>query len=201
MADTKVSGLPAVSSVVSGAEFPCNDVGTSRKATAAQMQLFMGVQKVRLSSDLTNATTTLTKVTGLDTTMGVGTWDFRYMIRYQSDTVTTGIKFSVNHTGTTTSAVVNAMFQENTTLAVTGAADQTQVTFGLVSGGAARAVSTTVDVVKTTSVDTTNSDMLMVIYGSIVVTVSGNIELYHGSEAATTTTVKQDSYLILNQIA
>ncbi len=153
-----------------------------------------------LTADQTNATTTFAKVTNLDQVVGVGTWAFKYLIRYRSDTTTTGIKFAVNHTGTVTSFVANAWYQENTTAAATGAADQAHITFGLVAGGAARAKSTSVAMVQTASVDTINADMLMILEGLMVVTVSGNIELYHASEAATTTTVKQDSALILTKI-
>lgn len=41
MADSKTSALTAVSSVTSGQEFPVNDSGTSKKATAAQIKTFV----------------------------------------------------------------------------------------------------------------------------------------------------------------
>jgi hypothetical protein len=44
-------------------------------------------------------------------------------------------------------------------------------------------------------------DMLMMITGHAVVTVSGNLELYHASEAATTTTVKAQSAVRLTKVA
>lgn len=42
MADTKTSALPAVASVTAGQEFPVNDGGTSKKATAAQIKTYTG---------------------------------------------------------------------------------------------------------------------------------------------------------------
>lgn len=153
-----------------------------------------------LSAGLTNSGTTFAKVTNLDQVVGVGTWAFKYLVMYRSDTTTTGIKFAVNHTGTVTSFVANGRYQENTTAAATGAADQVHITFGLVAGGATRSKSATTALVQTASVDTINVDMLMVIEGLMVVTVSGNIELYSAGEAATVTTVMKDSSLILTKI-
>lgn len=43
MADSKTSGLPAVASVTDAQEFPVNDGGTSRKATALQIKTYAGV--------------------------------------------------------------------------------------------------------------------------------------------------------------
>lgn len=53
----------------------------------------------------------------------------------------------------------------------------------------------------TLSVDTINVDMLMIIEGTFVCTVTGDLELWHGSETAASTTVKAGSSLILQKIA
>lgn len=201
MADTKISGLAAASVVAATNEFAINEAGTSKKATAAQIKTFVGLTTKALSADLGNSTTTFAKVTNLDQATGTGTWAFKYLIRYQSSTAGTGVKFSVNYTGTVTSFVASARYQESTTAAAAGTADQAHVTFGIVAGGAARAKSATVAVVQTATIDTINADMLMIIEGLMVVTVAGNIELYHASETAAATTVKQDSALILTQVA
>lgn len=42
MVDTKISGLPAATSVTAADEFAMNDAGTSRKATASQIRDFVG---------------------------------------------------------------------------------------------------------------------------------------------------------------
>lgn len=42
MADSKTSALPAVASVADAQEFPVNDAGTSKKATAAQVKTYIG---------------------------------------------------------------------------------------------------------------------------------------------------------------
>ncbi len=203
MADTKISAMSAASAVADANEFAINEAGTSKKVTAVQIREYCGgtITK-KLSATLGNATSTLTKVTNLDQATGTGTFTFRYFIRYQSDTTASGVQFSVNHSGTLTSFVANARFQESTTAAVAGTADQAHVTFGLVSGGAARAKSTGTAIVQTVTTDSTNSDMLMIIEGVFVCTVSGNLELYAAKEAAAAGNMStmQDSVLILQKI-
>ncbi len=204
MADTKISAMSAATAVAAANEFAVNEAGTSKKVTGTQIREFCGgIITKKLSASLANSTSTLTKVTNLDQATGTGTFTFRYFIIYRSDTAASGVQFSVNHTGTLTSFVANARFQESTTAAVAGTADQAHATFGLVSGGAARVKSTTTAIVQTVTTDTTNSDMLMIIEGVFVCTVTGNIELYAAKEAAAagTMTTMQDSVLILQKIA
>lgn len=155
-----------------------------------------------LASDLTNATTTAAKVTGLDYTMGVGTWIFEYVILWRSDTTTTGVKFGCNHTGTvsffcydmygtTADITTNTSVMDQDVLLTTGAT---------MSAWAARAKSVTAPMIAA-GVDTVNLDQMMLITGIAVVTAGGNIELYHASEAATTTTVKAQSALRLTKVS
>ena len=134
--------------------------------------------------------------------VGPGTWVFHYFIRHQAAATTTGIAFSVNHTGTVTSFVANARAVGGATVATKEASNQavTGATLNLTVGGSARAKSATVNMGVTASVDVAGADMLTIIEGLMVVTVSGNIELYSASEVAAQTTVKQDSSLILQKI-
>mgnify|MGYP001566972366 CR=1 FL=1 len=180
------AGVPSGGAEIGGDQWNANHDGFITKA---------------LSADLSNSTTTLTKVTNLDQTVGVGTWAFKYFIRHQAAATTTGIKFSVNHTGTLTSFVANKRIVESTTAASTGAQSGAANGVTLISGGSARAKSTTVPLGTTISADALDADMLTIIEGLMVVTVSGNIELYHGSEVAAATTVKKDSALIIIKIA
>lgn len=107
-----------------------------------------------LASDHSNATTTATEVSGLTQNVGVGTWLFEYFVIYRSDTTTTGIKFSVNHTGTVTFFVYDAMYVDNSATASTGAADQDALatTAQVMGAYAARAKSTSGTMI-TASVD------------------------------------------------
>ncbi len=200
MADTKVSALGAVTLPLDGTEtFPIADSGTSYKITALEM----GLQRVKaLSADVSNSTTTTAKVTGLDTTTGTGTFIFRYYVRYQSSAATTGVKFDVNHSGTVTSFVWQQRMVDVSATASTNAADQDQIIAagGVMSAMASRAKGTA-GRGTTISVDTINADMLIIIEGLFICTVSGDLQLYHGSETANSTTVKAGSSLILTRTA
>lgn len=155
-----------------------------------------------LSANQTISSATMAKVTNLDQTAGVGTWVFQYYVLYRSDTATVGVKLGVNHSGTVTTFVTEATGVEATTAASTGAADQVHAAFGLRSGGSSRAKSTSAAIYGSTSVDTVNADMLAIINGIMVVTVSGNLELYFGSETTGTgvQTIMKDSSLVLTKI-
>ena len=203
MANTKISALAADDTVDADDEFMINEAGTSKKVTAALLKVFVGnFSCVKAATSLFNDVhTSLVKATALDQTTGTGTFVFEYFVRYQSDTAASGISVSVNHTGTVTSFVANARWQEATTLAATGATDQAHATFGMVGGGAARAASATVALAATTSVDTLNADMLMIIEGLIVCTVDGNLELYFAPEtAAGGATIMADSTLCITKV-
>ena len=65
--------------------------------------------------------------------------------------------------------------------------DQVHAAFGLKSGGANRAPSTTVSIFGPTAADTVNADMLAIIKGVVKVTVQGDLQLYFGSEATGST--------------
>lgn len=155
-----------------------------------------------LSADLTNATTTAAKVTNLDLALGVGTWVFEYFLLWRSDTTTTGIKFGCNHTGTVTFFCYDmyGMTADITTNTALMDQDVLLTTGATMSGWAARAKTTTAPMIAS-GVDTINLDQLMFIAGIAVVTVAGNLELYHASEAATTTTVKAQSALRATRIS
>ena len=153
-----------------------------------------------LSADQSNSTTTPTEVTALSLTTGIGVFVFRYAVLYQAAATTTGIRLSVNHTGTVTAFVAWWYGVDNTALAATGALDQDAVaaTMQVFSVNAARAKSTA-GWGTSISVDTANADMLAVIEGLVIVTVDGDLELWHGSEVAAQSTVKAGSSLILTR--
>jgi len=53
----------------------------------------------------------------------------------------------------------------------------------------------------TVGVKTTATDTLMIVQGIIIVTVAGNLELWHSSETATATSVEVGSSLMVNKTA
>lgn len=158
------------------------------------------VQLVTLSADQSNSTVTPTEVTGLSTVTGIGNYVFEYFLLLQSAATTTGHRLSVNHDGTVSSFVANVAWGAGTT-ASADAPDQDMVAAGgqITSQFAARAKSTA-GWGTTTAVDTANADVLYTITGLMIVTIAGNIELWHGSEVAAASTVKAGSSLRLSKM-
>lgn len=154
-----------------------------------------------LAALVTNSTTTAAKVTGLDTVCGTGTWIFEYFLRTQSSVVTTGVKLGVNHTGTVTFFDYDMYVSTADITTSTGLADQDVVltTGANFSVWAQRAKSTTAPLI-TSGTDTINVDNLVMISGLAIVTVSGNMELYHASETAVATRVEAGSALRLTKV-
>lgn len=192
MADTKVSALPLVSFPLTGDEYvPVVQGGTSKRLPLVGGGLW--IPRV-LAATQSNSTTTTSKVTGLDLgPLPAGTYQFQYLIRYQSSAATTGVKFDVNFSGTVTSFIWNQRWVDTSNVATaTGAnapdQDAIATTGHVVQAFASRAKGTAGRGV-TASVDTLNADMLMTIEGMMIVTVAGDLQLYHGSETANATSV------------
>ena len=114
--------------------------------------------------------------------------------------MTTGVRFSVNFTGTQTAFVANLKFAAGTT-ASADAPDQDFVAAGaqIISSFNARAPSNA-GWGTTLSVDTINANMYDELDGIIVVTVAGNLQLFHGSGVAAASTIKAGSALIINKL-
>lgn len=204
MADTKISALAAVAAAALANELAVNEAGTSKKLTVSQLADLIGVRSKNLAADEISdepTDTTMGRVVGLDYTLAVGRWWFEYRCIYRSSAAATGVKFGVNFSGTQTQFVVEATGSEGTTAASTGAMDQVHAAFGLRSGGGNRAPSTTTAIFGSASVDTVNADMLTIIKGVINVTVSGDLQLYFGSEATgSTQTIMAGSALRVTKV-
>lgn len=155
-----------------------------------------------LTADQTISSTTMAKVTGLDQTVAAGTYWFEYRVIWQTTVTATAIKLGVNFSGTQTRFVTESTMTESTTAASAGTADQVHAAFGLKSGGASRAPSTTVSIFGPTTADTVSADMLAIIKGVIVITVQGDLQLYFGSEATgSTQTIESGSALRLTKVS
>lgn len=138
----------------------------------------------RLSADSASITTITLSASVMTTTgVGAGTWKFKYSLIYQTVATTTGINFGVNHTGTTGAFVTSSWFVTSGGAAATALGDQvTSNTANLVEGKSQRTKGSVFG--STLGVDTVNADMLMVIEGIIIVTVSGSLELTIASEVS-----------------
>lgn len=158
---------------------------------------------VRLASDLSNSTTTAAEVTGLQATLGAaGTYVYQYDIIYQAAVTTTGVKFSVNFTGTTTRHVNFQYWSDVSATASTAVPDQDNVgAAGHVMGTFASRGNSNAGRGVTLSVDTANADMYMCFQGILIAGGSGDLELWHGSEVAAQSTVMAGSSLRIWQTA
>lgn len=183
--------------------------GTTKKITAATvlagLQFLGGVPRVkRVGTQHANATVTGTKVTDLDIALEIGTYIFNYYMITRSATATTGIQFGVNFTGTGT-PIEHFRFMDNATVINTDTHamdDQGSLAFGTVQGMANRVKTTTAPNMGTTvGFATAATDTLCMIEGLVIVTVAGNLELWHSSETTTSTTVEVGSSLMVVKTA
>jgi len=153
-----------------------------------------GMPKVsRLNTQHDNATTTPTEIAnGLEMTgLVAGTYKFQYNIIHQAGLTTTGVRFNANFSGTVSSFVYWRRFYGLIATAADANQDQTSVlAAGQVMQGWADKTKQTTEVTGVTlSTDTAASDMLTIVEGIFVATGTGDLELWHGSEVAATTSV------------
>lgn len=209
MTASRISALPAVSTPSGTLAIPCDDGGTTKKVTPAQLEAYlegMGMPMVKAitGSAASSTSTTPAKVTDLDYTTPVGTYIFEYYLRWRTATATTGLKLDVNHSGTVTSFVWQQRWVDTSATAATAVPDQDAVAAaGQVQGAFASRAKGTAGRGVLLSADTVNADMLTIVEGIAVVTVAGDMQLYHGAEvaAAGAVTIQPGSALRLTKVA
>lgn len=208
MPDTKISALPAVSAGAVTNELAVNEAGTSKKVTLDQVRTLLqtlGMPRItRLGSQHLLASTTGTKVTGLDQTLEAGTYTYKYSLIVRSATLTVGPMLGVNFTGTGAPRSMFRFADASTALTaeVHSMGTQGNKAFGFISGMADNTESTTAPAMGTTvGVQTINADILCFIEGVVIVTASGALELWHSSETATNTSVEVGSSLVVIRTA
>lgn len=154
-----------------------------------------------LAGDQSNSTVTPTEVTGLSVvSVQPGVYTFDYYILYNSGVTTTGVRFDVNFTGTVTSFVWNQYWSDLSATAATAVPDQDNIgAAGHVMASFASRAKGTAGRGTTLSTDSAGSDMLMRIEGLMIVTVAGDLELWHGSEVAAISTIKAGTSLVLTK--
>lgn len=197
MADSKISALSAVASLSGSEEFAVNQGGTTKKVTPAQVLSFLqslGAPRVwALGADHAISSTTATEVSGLGPmTLEAGTYIFQINVIAQSATTSVGIMLGINFTGTAATKVFKMRAATTGTTAISGVVDDAGATSGQTEESVAQSnYSTTApNMGFTGGVATANSNVLLIIEGVLIVTVAGDLELWHGSETATSTTVK-----------
>lgn len=206
MADSPISALTAAAAAAVANELEINEAGTSKKITITQLvtllqTLGMPIVK-KLTGDHTLASATASKLTDLDTTLAAGTWHFKYALIASSSLTTNGLSFGLNFSGTAANRAFLLRYPSTGTTASSGVADDVGALTGQIhESNPQTAFSTTTGNMTFTGVATNDAKFLVVIEGVLVVTVSGDIQLYHGSEGATNTSVYAGSSLTLIRTA
>ena len=157
----------------------------------------------RLSADHAISATAATEVTGLEIpNLQPGSYVASYYLLVQSATTTVGFGLGINFTGTAANPRIFLRHPTTGASAATGVADDVAnvLTGSLVEGRAAQAYSTTAPNMLNTGVATVNSDCFVQITVLITVTAAGNLELWHSSETATSTTVKAGSCVVVQPV-
>lgn len=219
MADTKISALAAASAAAAANELAINEAGTSKKLT---VQLLADFLKKRAAGATTAAgdyetwlvlsansgsITGTAFVTVMEiTSVGAGRYWFRCELIYQTTATTTGINVTATHTGTTTTWIMRAGFPTTGGSAATKAATSVAqaTTLGLweteaelTKGNAIGTVSNFI-----ISVNAANTNQIVVIEGSFVVTVSGDFQIRLSAElAALVCTAREGSFLELKKLS
>lgn len=152
----------------------------------------------RLATLHTVSSTTATEVTGLSIN-GVpsGSYVVEWYLLVQSDTAGTGLTFSVNFSGTVTKMSAMCFWPDTGVTAALGAVDDAaNVATGQIVAHSVtntKATSTTNLSTGTTGVATATTTCLVRLTAMLDVSTAGDIELWHGSEAATATRIEVGS--------
>jgi hypothetical protein len=213
MADTKISDMTDLTTLASGDEIPvadASDLAVNKSFTLATLttylQAALGMPRVkRLSSQHSISSTTGTEVTDLTIALEAGTYVFEYYIICRSATTTVGPMFGVNFDGTAAVKTMSLQFPDGSialTAYTANMDDEGVKGLGVISGMATKTYTTTAPNLGTTvGVTTTAADIPAYIRGVLIVTVAGNLELWHSSETATATSVEVGTSLVVTRTA
>lgn len=222
MADQRITDLTAITGtnlatgdtieIVDVSNTTDNAAGSSRKTTLADLITALsaarGMPRVKtLTADHSISSTTGTEVTDLSITLEAGTYVVDYYLIVQSATTSVSPLLGINFTGTAAVKSFIYMFADVTS-AITAELhtmdDEGVNTFGYISGRATRTYTTTAPNLGSTAtlaVSTVDVDIPIRITGLLIVTASGDLELWHSSETATATRVKAGSSLVVVRTA
>jgi len=210
MADTKISALTAASVAAVANELAINEAGTSKKISITQLKTLLqtlGMPRItRLGTQHSISSTTGTEVTDLSQTLEAGTYTFKYSLILRSATTSVSPLLGINFTGTGAPRMHFRFADASTALTaeIHTMDDEGSNAFGFISGRASNTETTTAPNLGSTAtlaVATANTDILAFIEGIIVVTASGDLELWHSSETATATSVEVGSSLVVIRTA
>lgn len=161
----------------------------------------------RLGSQHSIASTTGTKVTGLDMVLEPGTYQYMYNLLIQQATSTSDApQFGINFSTGTAAVKAHGLRFWDATTAITAAVhimDNIGIkAAGFIDGMVSNAYTTTApDMGTTVGVAATGANIFCIIEGIIVVTVQGTLELWRAAEGANASTTEVGSSLTVVRTA
>lgn len=168
-------------------------------------QNITGLPNVKqVSSQHDIASTTGTEVTDLSLTLTAGTYTFTYYLITQASNTTVGLGLGINYTGTVTRMAAFMRYADTGTTATTGVADSATAGIAEEMQGIFATITestTACNLGPLTNHDAANTNTLIIVEGVMVVSDAGDIELWHNSDAANTTSIMVGSSLVLIKIA
>lgn len=134
--------------------------------------------------------------------MPPGTYRYRIEIIFQSSSTTVGPQFGMTFTGTA-SGKHTLSYPGTGTAANTGIADDAgaALTGQLLEANTQTSFSTTAGNLSFTGVATANANIHCWIDGIVIVTATGDLEFWHGSDSAVSTTVKAGTSMTITRVA
>lgn len=200
---SKISALTGATTAALANELAINEAGTSKKLTVELLQDLIGVKKAVLASTHTISVTTATKCSMDIALTSTGTYVFMYYLVVQSTSATVSPMYGVNYTGTATKVKATCSYVDTGGLLTgTGTADDVGTTAGsMLAGTTVSTTSTTApNMGHTGGVGTINADCLVLVEGMFVVSTTGTIEFWHGSETANSTSVMAGSSVLVTKM-
>ncbi|MDO8529927.1 MAG: hypothetical protein Q7S10_00735 [bacterium] len=155
-----------------------------------------------LSANHAIASTTGTEVTNMGpVTLGTGTYVFRYSLIDTTSSGTVSPAYAVNFTGTAAVRKMTLSYPSTGTTAITGLADDVGATTGqIMETVPVTAFATSTANMLHTGGQTVTNNVHKFIDGIMIVTAGGDLELWHASETATTTTLIAGSSVVVTKI-
>jgi len=201
--------LAAAAAMATTDSFAVIQSAAAKEGTLAQLITLLqtkGMPRIKyLTAQHPVSTTAPTKVTDLDMTLEAGHYMFDYYLIQRSATITVGPQYNLNFsTGSLTRARWWFEYADlsATLLAAIGTAahNVSTTTLGFGMRQAEDTLATTAagnmgPFATTNAVQTVATDILVKITGLMTVATQGNIELWHGSETATETSLEVGSSL------
>jgi hypothetical protein len=216
MSSGSASGIPAsifdaqgdlivASAADTAARLALGASGTVLRSNGTTAAWATGLPIVATATQHNITSTTGTEVTLTPTpVLGAGTYMFIAHLLLQTAVTTNGPRVGINHTGTVTTFHAVFHYEDNAVTASVGAmATPGGLPFGHIHGsGSTATLSTTAPNMGPDTIQIINTNVLALIQGVMIVTVSGDFELWHGCESgASETRVMAGSSVVIHQTA